>query len=263
MKNTPSITRLLDIMKQLRDPDNGCPWDLEQDFSSISQHTIEEAYEVADAIARNNMDDLRDELGDLLFQSVFHAQLASELGAFDFDDVVNAICDKMIRRHPHIFASSTIDSAKAQTHAWEKYKSQEREEKGEHGTMAGIATTLPPVLRALKLQQRAAGVGFDWPDLEPVFSKLQEEIKELQHGIEARKGSEYINEELGDILFVCINLCRKLDVNPDAALELTNQKFIQRFRYIEEALESKGKTVEQSSLHEMDALWDEAKGKLK
>lgn len=253
------INQLLDIMRQLRDPKKGCPWDLEQDFSTIAPYTIEEAYEVADAIARNNSDDLRDELGDLLFQVIFHAQMASELGQFDFDDIVTAVCNKMIRRHPHVFGEENIDTAQAQIDHWEQHKANERVQKGAGGILDDIPIALPATERALKLQTRAARVGFDWPDLQPVFAKLQEEITELQDGLLQNKGHEYIEKEIGDILFVCVNLARKLNVKPESALNLTNRKFIARFQYIEAELAKIGKTAETSTLDEMDALWDQAK----
>ena len=195
----------------------------------------------------------------MLFQSVFHAQLASELGAFDFEDVVKSICDKMIRRHPHIFADAMIANPEDQAAAWENQKAKERDEKGVKGVLAGIPNTLPANLKALKLQQRAARVGLDWPELQSVFEKLEEELTELKSCINEDEGQTRIEEELGDILFVCINLCRKLNVNPDAALNQTNMKFLKRFKYIEQKLSDLGKTPDQSTLDEMDALWNQSK----
>jgi len=259
MQTSSQINRLLQIMQKLRDPIDGCPWDLQQDFASIAPYTIEEAYEVADAIERENMDDLRDELGDLLLQTVFHAQLAAEAGAFGFDDVVQAVCDKMVRRHPHVFGNKKTITAAAQTRSWEQQKAKERNEKGATGLLDDIPVALPASQRAVKLQTRAARVGFDWPNLEPVFAKLQEEIEELQEVLRTDKSSIKIEKELGDILFVCMNLSRKLDVNPDAALRQTNRKFVTRFQYIEQALMKLGKTPDTSTLEEMDRLWDEAK----
>jgi tetrapyrrole methylase family protein/MazG family protein/ATP diphosphatase len=259
MTGHANIDQLLEIMAKLRDPDNGCPWDLEQNFESIAPYTIEESYEVADAIARGNRNDLRDELGDLLFQAVFHAQMAKEEGSFDFGDVVQAVCEKMVRRHPHVFGTGKIKDAAAQTDAWEVQKARERADKGTHGLLDDIPIGLPATERALKLQSRAARVGFDWPDLAPVFAKLKEEALELKEALESQKNKEEISSEIGDILFVCVNLARKLHVNPDRALASTNQKFIDRFAYIEAELEKQGKTPAQSTLEEMDQLWDQAK----
>jgi len=246
-------------MRQLRDPDNGCPWDIEQDFTSIAPYTIEEAYEVSDAITRDNMSDLRDELGDLLLQTVFHAQMADELGEFDFADVVQSVCDKMTRRHPHVFADSKIEDAAAQTGAWEKQKASERRSKGSQGVLSDIPIALPATMRALKLQERAARVGFDWPDVKPVFDKLQEEVIELQDELNGTDNQTNIESEIGDILFVCINLARKLNVSPEIALTRTNKKFTSRFEHIEAILKSKGKTPETSNLQEMEQLWQQAK----
>jgi len=258
-QSSSNINQLLEIMRKLRDPDNGCPWDIEQDFTSIAPYTIEEAYEVSDAITRNNMDDLRDELGDLLFQTVFHAQMAYELGEFNFDDVVQSVCDKMTRRHPHVFADSTIKDAAAQTGAWEKQKASERKNKGSQGVLSDIPIALPATMRALKLQERAARVGFDWPDVRPVFDKLQEEVIELQNELNGEDNQINIESEIGDILFVCINLARKLNVSPEIALTRTNKKFTSRFEHIEAILKSKGKSPETSNLQEMEQLWQQAK----
>lgn len=246
-------------MRRLRDPDKGCPWDIEQDFISVAPYTIEEAYEVSDAIARNNMDDLRDELGDLLFQTVFHAQMAEELGEFNFADVVQSICDKMTRRHPHVFADTKIKDAEAQIASWEGQKALERKNRGSQGALSDIPVAIPATMRALKLQERAARVGFDWPDAKLVFDKLQEEIIELQNELKIDDNHVNIESEIGDILFVCINLARKLNVSPETALTNTNKKFISRFEHIEAELKSKGKSPETSSLQEMEELWTQAK----
>ncbi len=225
---------LLDIMARLRDPDSGCPWDIEQTFATIAPHTVEEAHEVADAIVRGDMAELKDELGDLLFQVVFHARMAEEQGAFDFADVVDAINDKMLRRHPHVFGDASIADADAQTASWEKIKAQERAAKGETDTsaLAGVARGLGSLQRAVKLQKKAGRVGFDWPTVEPIFDKLDEEVDELQQAI-ALEDADNIEEELGDLLFVLTNLARKLDVDPDMALRRSNLKFEHRFRAME------------------------------
>jgi tetrapyrrole methylase family protein/MazG family protein/ATP diphosphatase len=251
-----AIDRLLDIMARLRDPDCGCPWDREQDFATIAPYTIEEAYEVADAISRDDMAALKDELGDLLFQVVFHSRMAEERGEFAFDDVAEAISDKMLRRHPYVFGSAEMRSADAQTMAWETHKAEER--KGQ-GTLDGIALALPALLRAIKLQNRAARVGFDWPSLVPVMDKLREELGEIEHEIEIGGSPDRLEDEIGDLLFVVANIARHLKLDPEAALRRTNAKFERRFRLIEQKLAIKGKTPSQSSLDEMDALWEEAK----
>ncbi|PHR60272.1 MAG: nucleoside triphosphate pyrophosphohydrolase [Robiginitomaculum sp.] len=262
MQTSSQINQLLEIMHSLRTPKTGCPWDLEQNFASIAPYTIEEAYEVADAIDRKDMGDLRDELGDLLFQVVFQAQIAKEAGLFDFDDIVQAISDKMIRRHPHVFGTQKIADADAQTEAWEQQKAKERATKGEKSRLDDIPIGLPATLRALKIQSRAARSGFDWPDLSPVFAKLQEEVSELQDAINTEpQNMDDIESELGDLLFVCINLSMKFKLNPERALNQTNLKFIRRFQYIETALAADGKTPEDVTLDEMDRLWDEAKSK--
>ncbi|NDY96604.1 nucleoside triphosphate pyrophosphohydrolase [Wenzhouxiangella limi] len=231
---THRIDDLLDIMARLRDRENGCPWDIEQTFATIAPHTVEEAHEVADAIVRADMAELKDELGDLLFQVVFHARMAEEEGAFDFADVVEAINDKMLRRHPHVFGDASIADADAQTASWEKIKAQERAAKGEtdSSALAGVARGLGSLQRAVKLQKRAARVGFDWPTVEPIFDKLEEEADELKQAIDLKDGDN-IEEELGDLLFVLTNLARKLDVDPDIALRRSNLKFEQRFRAME------------------------------
>jgi MazG family protein len=254
------VFRLIEVMRRLRDPVRGCPWDLEQTFVSIAPYTIEEAYEVADAIARGDMGDLRDELGDLLLQVVYHAQMAREAGTFDFADVAGAIADKMIRRHPHVFAEASVRSADEQTQAWEAQKASERAAKasGPVSVLDGVAVTLPALTRAVKLSRRAARVGFVWPSIEGVLDKLQEEIAELR--VELAAGDrDKAREELGDILFVCANIARDLDVDPEEALRGANDKFTRRFEFIEAALREQGRSPSQSDLSEMEALWARAK----
>ncbi len=253
------LPQLLAIMRRLRDPETGCPWDVEQTFATIAPYTIEEAYEVADAIERNAMDELQGELGDLLLQVVFHAQIAEEAGHFSFVDVADEVATKMISRHPHVFGDESRDkSADQQTRDWEKVKAAERAAKGATGVLDDVAVGLPALLRALKLQKRAARVGFDWPSTDQVLAKIQEEAAEL---VEARDtlGPDEIEEEMGDLLFVMANLSRHMGVDPEAALRRANAKFTRRFGAIETALKQRGKTPEQSNLEEMDALWDAAK----
>lgn len=253
------MDRLLEIMRRLRDPETGCPWDIEQDFASIAPYTIEEAYEVADAIEREAWDELKGELGDLLFQSVFHAQMATEAGHFGFADVARTMSDKMVARHPHVFGEETRDkSAEQQTADWEKIKAAERAAKNETRTLDGVAVGLPALLRAMKLQKRAARVGFDWPDVIHVIDKIAEESRELAEARTHLTQNE-IEEEMGDLLFVMANLARHLKVDPEAALRRANAKFIRRFESIEDALALRDKTPAQSNLAEMDALWDAAK----
>lgn len=250
------IDRLLDIMARLRDPQSGCPWDIEQSFATIAPYTLEEAHEVADAIEREAWDELKGELGDLLFQSVFHAQMAKESGLFDFDDVVNGISEKMIARHPHVFGDQSRDKTpEQQTKDWEALKAKER--KGQR-TLDGVAMALPGLTRAVKLQNRAARVGFDWPSTDQVLDKLVEETREV---VEARDtlGPEELTEEIGDLIFVLANIARHLNVDPEAALRGANAKFTRRFARIEDLLAAAGKTPADSNLAEMDALWDQAK----
>ena len=260
MADERPIDRLLAIMQKLRDPADGCPWDKEQTFYTIAPYTIEEAYEVADAIERADMADLKDELGDLLFQVVFHARIAEEAGDFAFDDVVIGLCDKMIRRHPHVFADASFNSLSEQTAAWEAQKAQERAAKGAHraGVLDDVPAGLPAMSRAVKLTKRAARVGFDWPNLGEVMAKLREELEELQAEIDAND-TEKAREELGDLLFVCANLARKLDVDPEASLRHANQKFTRRFNHIENRLADQGKAPQDVSLEAMETLWLEAK----
>ena len=250
----PSIARLIDVMAALRDPVAGCPWDREQDFASIAPYTVEEAYEVADAIMKNDPSALRDELGDLLFQVVYHARLAEERGWFDFEQVAAGIAAKMIRRHPHVFGDAGPRDAAAQTGAWEADKARERSMRAESGVLDGIATTIPALLRAKKLTARAARVGFDWPDAEAVLDKLDEEIAELR--VELPGGdADRIEDELGDLLFVMVNLARKLGADGEAALARANAKFERRFRGVEAALAAQGRTPAQAGLDEMEGLW--------
>lgn len=262
-KNT-NINQLLDIMAQLRDPENGCPWDVEQDFDTIAPYTIEEAYEVADAIERKSMTDLRDELGDLLLQVVFHSRMAEEAGDFTFDDVVQSISDKMIRRHPHVFATESYEDIADQTRGWEDIKAEERKAKASNqdksdSVLDDVATGMPALMRATKLQKRAARVGFDWPETIYVIDKLEEEIGELRAEITQDGGPARIGSEMGDILFVYANLARHLGVDAEESLRGTNNKFIRRFHYIEEQLRQQGKSPQDSTLDEMDALWTQAK----
>lgn len=253
------MARLREIMRRLRDPETGCPWDIEQDFASIAPYTIEEAYEVADAIEREAWDELEGELGDLLLQTVYHTQMGAEAGHFDFDSVARAISDKMVARHPHVFGDESRDkTAEQQTADWEKVKAAERAAKAQGRTLDGVAVGLPALLRALKLQKRAARVGFDWPHVDEVTAKIAEEAAELAEARDTM-GRDEIEEELGDLLFVVANLARHLDVDPEAALRRANQKFIRRFEAIEDALTARGKRPQDSDLTEMDALWDQAK----
>ncbi|MAK82069.1 nucleoside triphosphate pyrophosphohydrolase [Phenylobacterium sp.] len=255
----PPLERLLAIMARLRDPQEGCPWDLAQSFATIAPYTVEEAYEVADAIERNDLGDLKEELGDLLLQVVFHARIAQEQGAFGFEDVVQAINDKMIRRHPHVFGDESCATGEAQTAAWEAMKAQERAGKGRaQSLLDDVPAGLPAMTRAVKLTKRAARVGFDWPEVSFVLEKLREEIGEMEAEIEAGD-KDALRGEIGDVLFVMANLARKLDIEPEDALRATNAKFARRFQFIEAALAERGRTAEQSDLAEMDALWDAAK----
>ena len=257
------IFRLIDIMARLRDPERGCPWDMEQTFATIAPYTIEEAYEVADAIERGDMDELKDELGDLLLQVVYHARMAEETGEFAFAEVARAISDKMIRRHPHVFGGEEVRDAEGQTARWEAIKAAERAAKGQDGpekpgALHGIPVGMPALTRAAKLTRRAARVGFDWPSIGQVLDKLREEVGELEAEI-AAGDVEKARAELGDLMFVCANLARKLEVEPEAALRGANAKFERRFAHIERRLAEKGSSPEASDLAEMDALWDEAK----
>lgn len=256
---TGGLPRLRHIMRRLRDPQTGCPWDIEQTFASIAPYTIEEAYEVADAIERGAHDELRNELGDLLLQVVFHAQIAQDEGHFTFDDVANAISDKMVARHPHVFGSDSRDkSAEQQTRDWETIKAAERAQISQTGVLDGVAIGLPALLRAVKLQKRAARVGFDWPQTAQVIDKITEEAQEL-HEAAADLPQEKVEEEFGDLLFVMANLARHMKVDPESALRAANTKFTRRFSRIEKLLAEDGKTPQDSDLNEMDALWNRAK----
>ncbi len=255
---TGDLSPLLSIMARLRDPERGCPWDIEQDFASIAPYTIEEAYEVAEAIRTGDMDALRGELGDLLFQTVFHARMAQEDGAFDFDDVVAGVVEKMVRRHPHVFGDADIGDSDAQTRSWEALKAAERKQKALAGVLDDVPLALPALMRAHKLQKRAARVGFDWPSAEEVLAKVSEEAREVSEA--AQSGDpDKIADEVGDLIFNAVNLARKLGADPEEALRRCNAKFERRFRFIEQELEKRGKTPGQSTLEEMDALWDAAK----
>jgi ATP diphosphatase len=264
---TPSrdIARLLEIMAALRTPGTGCPWDLQQTFETIAPYTIEEAYEVADAIARGDLDDLRDELGDLLLQVVFHARMAQEQGAFEFADVVESLTKKLVRRHPHVFGEEQGLTAKAVEGLWERIKQAERAQKGNGpsgketaSTLAGIVVALPALTRALKLQAKAGEVGFDWNDPLAVLAKIREEANEIETELAAGNRAT-AGAEVGDLLFAVVNLARHLDVDPEATLRATNQKFERRFAAIERALAERGKTPQAATLEEMDELWNEAK----
>ncbi len=264
MTKRNAVERLIEIMARLRDPAGGCPWDMEQTFRTIAPYTIEEAHEVADAIERDDLDDLRDELGDLLFQVVFHARMAEEQSAFTFFDVVTAITDKLLRRHPHVFGQTRYDTPEEQAAAWEAIKATERAERGEtdRSMLAGVPRGLPALRRAIKLQQRAARVGFDWSGPEPVFDKVREELAELEQGVAARD-ADNIEEELGDLLFGASNLARKLNVDPGAALRRSNHKFEQRFRAMETLAEERGITLAELDPDALEALYREAKKRLK
>jgi MazG family protein len=261
-----TVADLLQIMKTLRTPGTGCPWDVEQTFRSIAPYTIEEAYEVAHAIDQNDMIELKEELGDLLFQVVFHAEMAAEAGAFDFHDVVDAVSRKMIRRHPHVFGDAEARRAGNVPGQWERIKAEEKTAKARRageappsGLLDDIPVTLPGLARAVKLQNRAAKVGFDWENVNDVFAKGREEFEELAAEIESGAGKARIEEELGDILFVMANVARWVDVDPESALRGANAKFVRRFRKIEAWLAESGRRPEDSNLEEMDALWNRAR----
>jgi nucleoside triphosphate diphosphatase len=267
MKPSSDIARLIEIMAALRTPGTGCPWDLEQDFATIAPYTIEEAYEVVDAISRGDLDDLRDELGDLLLQVVFHARMAQEAGQFDFGDVVQAITEKLIRRHPHVFGDARDLSPEAVKRLWDEIKAEEKAARAarrgvrdevQAGALAGVPVGLPALTRALKLQEKAGKVGFDWNDPQAVLAKIREEADEISAAL-AAGDSAGAAAETGDLLFAVVNLARHLDADPEAALRATNAKFERRFAFIEEALAAQGKAPAQSTLEEMDALWDAAK----
>jgi len=255
------MNKLLEIMAALRDPMTGCPWDLKQTFNSIVPYTLEEAYEVADAIENGDMQELKSELGDLLFQVVFYAQMAQEQGDFDFADVVDAVSEKLTRRHPHVFADANYEDDEKLHEAWEKSKANERDQladKDSASVLDGVAKALPSLKRAQKLQKRAARTGFDWPDVEPVFEKLEEEIRELKEAIQQKK-ADAMFEETGDLLFSCVNLARHIKVDAEESLRAGNQKFERRFNYIERSLNDAGRRFDDCSPDELEALWVEAK----
>lgn len=261
-----NINRLLSIMSRLRDPQSGCPWDLKQSYATIVPYTLEEAYEVADAIERQSFDELKDELGDLLFQVVFYAQIAKEEGRFEFDDCVAAICDKLERRHPHIFSdiavgdvsAAEVPDAENVLKNWEALKSNERKDIGQHSVLDNIPQAMPALSRAYKLQKRCANVGFDWPTVDGCWDKVKEEILEVE---QTDAGSAELSEELGDLMFALVNVVRKHKLDPEAVLRAANSKFERRFRGVEQALSEQGKSPEQSRLDEMEALWQQVKKK--
>lgn len=255
-----NLQKLLDIMEKLRDPNDGCAWDVEQTFETIAPYTIEEAYEVAEAIDNKDMDALKDELGDLMFQAVFHARMAEEEGHFNFADVIDAISDKMIRRHPHVFGDENYRDAEEQTIAWEEQKAKERAAKKQKSILDGVTVGLPALTRAVKLQKRAARVGFDWPNTSGVIDKLNEEMAELSEELIAKKqDQEKIEEEFGDMMFVYANLARHLKIDPEQALKKANNKFTRRFNKIEQEIENKQSSFDQYSLEELEEFWTKAK----
>jgi ATP diphosphatase len=258
------MERLIAVMQQLRNAQGGCPWDLEQNFATIAPYTIEEAYEVADAIERQDMAALKDELGDLLLQVVFHAQMAREAGSFDFEAVAGAIAEKMIRRHPHVFGDLAIETAEAQTRAWEDHKESERRAKASAegraaSALEGVAAGLPALMRALKLQRRAARVGFDWPQARDVLLKIDEELTEIKTEMSVGGSAERLQDEVGDLLFAVVNLARHLDVDPEASLRHANAKFERRFRQVEARLSAAGKSATEAGLDALEALWQQVK----
>lgn len=262
--HTPNLGRLLEIMARLRDPEGGCPWDVEQTFRTIAPYTIEEAYEVAEAIEQGDMSALKDELGDLLLQVVFHARMAEESDSFDFEDVAESISDKMVRRHPHVFGEEKFASVTAQSASWEAFKAEERAAKASADGKApsaldGVTVGLPALARSLKLQKRAARVGFDWPESVQVFDKIDEELAEIKEEIDNHSAPERIADEIGDLLFVVVNLARHLRVDPESALRHANGKFERRFRAMEESLTKDSQSFEQHSLEEMESAWQVVK----
>ena len=254
------LDRIIDIMRRLRDPETGCPWDVEQDFSTIAPYTIEEAYEVADAVQREDTNDIRDELGDLLLQVIFQSRIAEEAGLFTLADVACSISDKMIDRHPHVFGDEDRPQIEEQSGRWEAIKAAERAKRGKTGVLDDIAAGLPPMLRALKLQKRAARVGFDWTRMDDIIDKLHEETAELRSEVARDKvDQDRVIDEVGDVLFVAVNLARRAGVDPETALMGCNSKFEQRFRYIEKEAENNGNSIHDLTLDEMESLWQEAK----
>jgi ATP diphosphatase len=269
MNSSPNISKLLDIMAALRTPDTGCPWDLEQTFATIAPYTIEEAYEVVDAIARDDIDDLREELGDLLLQVVYHARMAEEQGAFAFGDVVDAISTKLIRRHPHVFGDKAGKLTPSEVKvAWDRIKAEEKAERNarhpnaasaQSSLLSGVKDGQPALLRALALQRKASTVGFDWNDPRAVLAKIREEADEIEAALDS-KDQSHIASETGDLLFAVVNLARHANADPELALRSANAKFERRFAYIERTLAARGRSLDEASLAEMDALWNEAKG---
>lgn len=263
------VEQLLEVMAALRNPERGCPWDLEQTYASLVPHTLEEAYEVAEAAEAGNLGELRDELGDLLFQVVFYARIAEEADEFTFADVAAAIVDKLVRRHPHVFGEAVVADAAEQTEAWEAHKAAERQRKAAdrgaehlHSLLDGVSLALPALTRARKLQSRAARVGFDWPDIDGVFLKLDEEIRELREARAGADGPERVEAELGDLLFTCVNLARHAGVDPERALRAANHRFSSRFRYMEGQLAAEGAAPEQAGPERLEQLWAAAKSRL-
>ena len=258
------IERLIQIMKSLRHPENGCPWDREQTLDSIKGYTVEEAYEVVDAIERNDIEGLRDELGDLLFHIIFYSEMADEDDHFNFADVVKQVNEKLERRHPHVFSNMKVENSEQVKKLWEQIKQEERDQVRPDtvNLLDDISKHMPAIQRARKLQKRAAGVGFDWTDSLQILDKLEEEIRELREAIEEKGDVDMISEELGDLMFCCINLARHFRIDPELALRETNEKFVKRFNYIEESLKKNNKTLADADLNEMDVLWEEAKDKL-
>jgi len=262
-KNNDQLNRLLNIMQQLRDPETGCPWDQKQTFASIVPHTIEETYEVAEAILSGNMPEVKDELGDLLFQIVFYAQLAEEQGSFDFEDIAQAISDKLVRRHPHVFQTSDAKTAEQLNQQWETIKQQERDQADkshDKSTLANIPTGMTPLLRAQKIQKKCAKVGFDWTELAPVVDKIHEEIAEVLAEVNVSEPDQQaIEEEVGDLLFAVVNLARHTSVNAETALIKANRKFEKRFRQVEQVIDKQGLNIESASMQQMEAAWQQIK----
>lgn len=258
------LKRLLHIMKSLRDPKSGCPWDREQTIDSIKGYTIEETYELIDAIDRDDINDIKDELGDLLFHIIFYSEMADEKGYFDFKSVVEQVSNKLERRHPHVFSNEKVEDSEQVKALWEKIKKEERRESTRHveeKLLDDVGKHMPALQTATRLQKRAASVGFDWNNSEDILDKLDEELKELREAVNNGDNMEHITEELGDLMFCCVNLARYCRIDSELALRATNEKFIKRFNYIEKSLQKSNKTLEESTLEEMDALWDEAKTK--
>jgi len=254
-----SIERLLEIMAKLRDPVGGCPWDLEQDFRTVAPYTLEEAYEVADAIERGDLDDLKEELGDLLLQVVFHAQMAREQGAFDFGEVVQGICDKLVRRHPHVFGDVSVESSAAQTEAWERIKAAEKAGRDRGGLLDDVPVGLPALTRAAKLGRRASRVGFDWPDATGPRGKVDEELAELDAAVAGAEDQAEVEGEFGDLLFAMVNYARHLGIDPESALRRSNEKFLRRFRQVEDRAADEGVAVTEAGLEQLDRWWEDAK----